>query len=247
MKTVLEGTDWNGNAPVSQGQFDDTTVATMARIVNDLKNAKKLIRIFKQGGWNAELPANRKLIQEVTTRFATIHLLLERFAKVSGEVYDVVTSLHADHKAANKCIEEMLVEKCSTTDKVIGFPCISAISVVFDSVVSVQKALEADTSPTLHLVPPYVEKIKKTLQAIEFDSFLSAYEKALATVTMRELERMSAHPMHAAATILMPSLQNLSFISDISLRENSESHEKSHCENLCRARRLDSRKRRLSP
>lgn len=215
MKTVMEGTDWGAKGPFPQRQHD----ACMARIMSDLKNAKALVRVFKQGGWNAQLPANTNLIQEVTTRFATTHAVSERFAKVCSEVYDVVTKLHSDHKAGNKYIEDMLVQKCATTDKVLDFPCISAIAVVFDSIVSVQKALEADTSPTLHLVLPYLDKIKKILEAIEADSASSEYERALSTSTLKEMQKMNIHPMHAAATILVPSLRNLSFISDISQRE----------------------------
>lgn len=59
--------------------------------------------------------------------------------------------------------------------------------------------------------------------------------QTLASVTMKDLVAMRDHPMHAAATLLVPALRNFSFVREISRRDIPRLAGKTHLKKLMAA------------
>lgn len=192
----------------------------MKRIAADLSRAKEIVRVFKAGDWQKELGDGNKLIQEVTTRFSTTFYVVERFLESLSDIERIMFSPQHNHDGARRNFDGICVEKCPETAAITGAPALSAIVKVFDCIVMVQTRLEADLQPTIHLVLPYVELIRGQLEKLFAPSSTeSVYTKSLAKVVHSEVLSMTEHPLHAAACLLVPSLRNLEFITDVAKRE----------------------------
>ena len=59
----------------------------MQNVWENLEAMRGIVRVFKQGGWNAELPDGKALISEIETRFGLIHSMCTRFIHSCTEVY----------------------------------------------------------------------------------------------------------------------------------------------------------------
>lgn len=69
--------------------FDDVPDQS---IQTDTDNLKKLIRIFRKGGLNENLPPGKALQQEIATRFGTTFDMVKRFIHSSSDVLQVLES-----------------------------------------------------------------------------------------------------------------------------------------------------------
>lgn len=195
-------------------------VVSLNRISQDLSRAKEIVRVFKAGDWQKELGNGKKLIQEVETRFATTYSVVERFLGTIGDIERIVFSSEHRHMGARGSFEGIDVARCPDTDAVVEAPALRAITETFESIVTVQKQLEADLSPTIHLVLPYLELILAQLgRLFSPTSNATDFTKSLARVTHTQILTMKEHPFHPAACLLVPSLRNLEFIQDITKRE----------------------------
>lgn len=191
-------------------------IKTLETIQSDLKSAKTIVRIFKQGNWNAELPAGTNLLQEVETRFATSYTLCERFVKVPNDVERVIVG-HPSHETASKEWNSMTVTRAKESDEIEALPALNAIVFVFKSLVHVQTLLESCQAPTLHLIVPYFEGIRAQLTQLTTSE--DEYTSTVSGITLDGVEAMEDHPLHAAATRLVPSHQEFQFVPSSARRQ----------------------------
>lgn len=82
----------------------------------DLNSGKVIVRIFKQGGWNNDVPNGFALFQEVETRFGTKLDVVVRFIKSqnhAGEILEV-----KDHKDAMDAFQSIIKKSQQSSQEV---------------------------------------------------------------------------------------------------------------------------------
>jgi len=128
-------------------------------IQTDLNAVKTIVRIFKQGNWNALLPDGYALLQEVETRFSTMHTVVERFIKSGAKALEIISS--KDSSAALAAANSL----CTASDENgrVQFPALQAVERVFSLLRVPQTELEAGREPTLYKVLPMLENCQKNL------------------------------------------------------------------------------------
>jgi len=122
-------------------------------IQTDLNAVKTIVRIFKQGNWNALLPDGYALLQEVETRFSTMHTVVERFIKSGAKALEIISS--KDSSAALAAANSL----CTASDENgrVQFPALQAVERVFSLLRVAQTELGAGRKPTF----AYARKLSK--------------------------------------------------------------------------------------
>lgn len=196
--------------------YDDVSDISIRQ---DIENLKKLIRLFKKGGMNEKLPAGKALKQEVPTRFGTTFDMVERFLLASSDVVRIIES--SDQEAAKSASEVYDAIKCINST----FPSFQAIVTCFAPIRHAQTLLEAAETPTIMLVLPAVEDIKRKVQMIAngvrqgpLFSPVSPEDQSLASSTLAALDRIVLHDFWAASCLLHPGLRTLSFVHNTTVR-----------------------------
>jgi len=190
------------------------------RISKDLGAVKTIVRVFKHGSWNSLLPDGFALIQEVETRFGTTFSVVERFLKSARKVIAIIE--RKESLAAKDALQSLQMETNRNGD--VSFPALEAIITSFEPIREAQTRLEASDSPTMHLVLPMVEHIKKTLtrsasvSAIDLEG-VNMHAKGFAATTLRNMQKIELHDLWVAGAVLHPRLKSLSFVSGTAARE----------------------------
>lgn len=157
----------------------------------------------------SELEEGYSLLQDVKTRFWTTYTVVERLVKAGQAVVDIFNV--SDKKPPAVYLEKILKSFDSETEKCLTLPALNAIVTVFESSVTVQRKLEADKYPTMHLVLSYFQQIRDDLAFMEVDtSGGTSFSRKMANFLLKEFSSHNDHPLHAAAKMLVSKLQNLS-------------------------------------
>ncbi|KAI0559172.1 Ribonuclease H-like protein [Gracilaria domingensis] len=190
-------------------------------IANDLSSVKTIVRIFKQGNWNLSLPDGYALIQEVETRFGTTFAVVERFLKSSKHVASIIAS--KDSESAKTAFDSLLTETKPNGDVV--FPALEAISNCLRPVCHVQTALEAQSTPTIHLILPMLEQLDHQLKQISTGMAKGpnyevpyALSKQFSQSLLHFLAKIEIHNMWVAGSLLHPRLRSLGFVKNCEKR-----------------------------
>lgn len=212
---------WVGCAPhqlntAMKHGFDN---ATDEHVRKDVESMKKLIRIFKKNGMNDKLPSGTMLKQELSTRFGTTIDTVERFVAAVPEVIRVIeaSDIHSS-KSASEALDEIKCENSS-------YPNLHAVLKCFQPIRHAQTMLESSKTPTLMMVLPVLEELKKKLnqisrgisQAPNFEPVFS-YDQSLAMSTLNAIQKINLHDIWCAACLIHPGLRGMCFIQDSSQR-----------------------------
>ncbi|KAI0563666.1 zinc finger BED domain containing protein [Gracilaria domingensis] len=190
-------------------------------IANDLSSVKTIVRIFKQGNWNLSLPDGYALIQEVETRFGTTFAVVERFLKSSKHVASIIAS--KDSESAKTAFDSLLTETKPNGDVV--YPALETISNCLRPVCHVQTALEAQSTPTIHLILPMLEQLDHQLKQISTGMAKGpnyevphALSKQFSQSLLHFLAKIEIHSMWVAGSLLHPRLRSLGFVENCEKR-----------------------------
>lgn len=191
-------------------------------VSTNLSSLKTIVRIFKQGNWNKDLPPGYALIQEIETRFGTTHDVAARFIKSADKVSRIVSE--KDSEPAKLALSALETSKGSNHST--NYPAIVALTVAFRPIREMQTALEASESPTMHLILPRLEHLKTVMAAMSggmgqapAESAPNHVANAFCQSTLAYLNRVEVHDLWVAGAILHPKLRSLSCIPDLPVRE----------------------------
>ena len=198
------------------------------RTHRDLESVKKLVRIFKKGAWNLELPDGYSLYQETETRFGSIFDVAKCFIKSQNEVLKIVnTKTHAEAKAllsSLNCVK-------NNDGTFASLPAIKAIVSVFQSVRHMQTALEGRSTALIHTVLPMFVKMRSQIRSLAAgvsaattQHSQSGYDRNLAANFLIQLNTIEIHDIWTAACVLHPCLKSLTkILPDVDEREKLRS------------------------
>ncbi len=201
--------------------------AGLADVWSNLEAMRAIVRIFKQGGWNAELPEGKALISEIETRFGLVHTTCSRFIHASTEVYLLI-----EKKSSSNAREywKKLESEVGVSHSSISLPTIQAIVDVCEPLVEIMVQMQASKYPTIHLVAPRLLHVKTVLQRISCGIEVinpssrpripNAISMKLAALTLNVLdEKFLFHPIYVGSILLHPLMGTFAWVSDISLRD----------------------------
>lgn len=185
-------------------------------IGQDLERVKKIVTLFKKASLNAEMPEGHALIQEVETRFGTLHDVVSRFMKAEDNVRRVIDGSDVD-AATKAAVCLAMIHTAQDREGTRYFPALKAIVTCFAPIRHAQTELEGCKTPTLMKVIPMLEDIKHSLKLLgagygQNMETADAYTRTLSDVTQRCLEGIVYHDMWAAACVLHPGLSSFYFV-----------------------------------
>lgn len=191
----------------------------------DFERVKKIVTLFKKSAMNVMMPDGCALIQEVETRFGTVHDVSRRFLKAAPHIRTVLDAHDSD--AAKKAMELFnLLRREETSEEVVEYPALKAVVTCFAPLRHAQTELEANGTPTIMKILPMLEDMKQYLKLLSLGVAQSsdadithAYTRTLAHATLQSLEGIRYHDMWAAACVLHPGLSSLFFMSSIPSEE----------------------------
>ncbi|KAI0558044.1 Zinc finger BED domain containing protein [Gracilaria domingensis] len=196
-------------------------MASNSVIAADLLNVKTVVRIFKQGNWNQALPDGFALVQEIETRFGTVFGVVERFLKSSKNVASLIA--RKDSEPAKKAFDSLITE--TTIEGDIVYPALEAIVTCFRPICHVQKQLEAQNKPTMHLILPMLEQLETQQKQIsngmvKGPNFQMPHvlSQQFAKVVLQFLSQIEIHSLWIAGSLLHPRMRSLSFVRDTAKR-----------------------------
>lgn len=144
-------------------KMGDSPIIELRRIAEDLRRVKTIVRIFKQGGWNASMQSGFRLIQEAETRFGTTLSVVKRFLKSANLVENMIVQKNSE--VASSSFAGLLRDSNNSGGR-MGFPGLEAIVDAFDPIIEVQVAVQASTHPTIHTALPMVQSIYNELERV---------------------------------------------------------------------------------
>lgn len=154
----------------------------------DLKKCKHLISIFKKSDLNEELQNGKSLQQELSRRFGTTLETVQRFIDAEPFSVNVIESPDQDStKNASDALDSIAFENSK-------YPSINSIITSIQVIRQSQTMLEAADTPTLMMVFPMIEELKKKmpmnggLQSPHFDAIM-IFDQALASSTLHALDK----------------------------------------------------------
>lgn len=194
----------------------DEQIKKKSTIATDLENVKELVRIFKSGSWNSDLPDGCSLIPECETRFGTIFDVVTRFLKAAPFVTAVVST--KNHEGAKIAVGSL--ETAVDPSRNVTYPALQAIVDAFAGVRHMQNAMEAASYPVMHYVLPMWKSLVSNLSIMSSEvarglQFQVAHEhtRNLAKCVLVKLKSMEVHGAWVATCLLHPGLRTFSYIS----------------------------------
>lgn len=199
------------------------------QVTEQLKAVKDIVRVFKQSKLNGELRDGKTLIQEIETRFATTPAVVGRFLFSSHDVFDVIE--RKGSHALKRAKDELLIAHANSEHW--GLSALEAICDACYYLVTIQKKLEASTSPTLHLFLPMIQKCKDELRRIARCGTVdrrfsrgrinpSSFSKLLCRLMRGTLsEKIIVHDLWIVGCLLHHFLREIQFLPLLDVRHTS--------------------------
>ena len=199
----------------------------LARVADDLKSLKTIVRIFKQSGLNSKIPPGYGLLQQFKTRFVTTYTVAFHFIEFASFVFALIDEGDSQPaKSAKKSIFSSV-----NHNGTVSLPAMQEILDAFGSIVSTQKYLEGSNYPTVHLVLPLLQDIYEDLGSVgggfvdngtqtgpQVPSFVYRSLCSVLPTKLRE-KVMMIHDFWLATTFLNPLFREFNFIPDALLRQ----------------------------
>lgn len=189
-------------------------------IGKDYERVRKIVKLFKKASLNVEMPDGSALIQQVETRFGTVHDVAARFIKAAPHVQPVIDQHDA---GSSEKLSALYDEICKFGGK---FPTLDAIVECFKGIRHAQTVLEANRRVTITDVIPMLQKIKSNLRIFSFNRSANAeidaqqdHIRTLAHITLSKIEEIPYQDYWIAACVLHPGLSSMPFLP-ISVRED---------------------------
>lgn len=188
---------------------DNTDEPFAASVTKDIQAMKKVIAWMKRTGKNSELPRGFALMQEIDTRFGTIHDITERFIRSAQYLPSL---LESNGLTAFDSITSRI-----GADGTTSFPYLQAVVTCFKGIRHAQTALEAAEVPTLPLVLPLLDNIKSRLGSlsrggISLDHDCPEETSRMAGILLPHMEAIKVHDLWIAACLLHPGMRDLAFM-----------------------------------
>lgn len=162
------------------------------------------------------------MLQEIETRFGTMHTVVERFIKSSAKVSQIVESKHFE--SAMTLLQDLTVFDEPSGKRV--YPALKDIVAVFRPLRHIQTALEASNNSTIHMLLPMMETAKTELRNISSGMSQSpnfqvphAPVQEFCGCTLFEMRKIEVHDLWIDGCLLCPRMRGLSFVLNMQERK----------------------------
>lgn len=131
-----------------------------SQIFQDLGCVKKVVKIFKKGGLNDDLPDRAKLKQQFPARFETTFDVVQRFLNSISLIDEVIEKNLVDYGSAVQANEKFAQVYREVLNGEIVYPGLRGVINVFVLLLHAQTLLESSNKITTASVLRVLERVK---------------------------------------------------------------------------------------
>lgn len=166
------------------------TVSNIPQLAELVTNCSKLVKYFKKSGINSNMKTSLKSM--CPTRWNTVFYLLKSVEENWIEIFQILKERNEDRR----------IQDINLND-------ISSITQLLQHFEDASKKLEADKYPTLHLVIPYVHRLKKVCTINQDDTDILKETKLHLIELLQNLVYQNLTVFHKVALFLFPPTNKL--------------------------------------